>query len=308
MRKQVPWKREEKMKRTLTLLMAVVVTASMAIAQAKPAQQQQSQQGKGQSAQQPADKNAPSSNVMQTKSKEEFAAYNAAIALTDAAAVETAANEFATKYPESELRGHLYRRAMGLYGQAGNSEKVVETGRKALSYLPDDAATLVVMASELAEHTRETDLDRDERLADVKRFATHALETVDKTEAPAGLAPEQFAQAKMQLRADAHSALGMAALVKKDYVTSEKEFKSALETTPKDEYVMLRLTIALDKQNKYPEALEWANKTVAASQAGSQVQQLANQEKARLTPLANAPAKPATTPTSAPQPQTVPVK
>lgn len=293
------------MKRTVTLLMAVLVAASMAMAQAKAAPQPQ-QQNKTQST--PTDKNAPASNVMQTKSKEEFAAYNAAIALTDAAAVETAANEFATKYPDSALRGHLYRRAMGLYGQAGNSEKVVETGRKALSYLPDDAATLVVMASELAEHTRETDLDRDERLADVNRFATHALETVDKTEAPPGLAPEQFAQAKMQLRADAHSSLGMAAMVKKDYVTSEKEFKSALESTPKDEYVMLRLTIALDKQNKYPEALDWANKTLAASQSNSQVQQLANQEKARLTPLANAPAKPAATPTSAPQPQTVPVK
>jgi len=79
--------------------------------------------------------------------------------------------------------------------------------------------------------------------------------------------------------------------------------------TPKDEYVMLRLTVALDKQNKYPEALEWANKTVAASQPGSQVQQLANQEKTRLTPLANSPAKPAPAPaSSAPQTQTVPVK
>ena len=69
---------------------------------------------------------------------------------------------------------------------------------------------------------------------------------------------------------------------------------------------MLRLTIALDKQNKYPEALDWANKTAAASKPGSQVQQLANQEKARLTPLANAPAKPAATPAStSPQPQTV---
>jgi hypothetical protein len=63
------------------------------------------------------------------------------------------------------------------------------------------------------------------------------------------------------------------------------------------------LTIALDKQNKYAEGLEWANKTIAASKPGSQVQQLATQEKGRLATMANAP-KPVAAP-GAPQPQTV---
>jgi tetratricopeptide (TPR) repeat protein len=283
--------------------MAGLLTVSMAMAQDKSTAPQQQQQ-KGQAAQQPAGQAAPAPNVKQTKSKEEFAAYNAAVALTDPAAVEAAANDFVTKYPESELRGELYRRAMGLYGQSGNTEKVVENGRKALTYLPDDAATLVVMASEIAEHTRETDLDRDERLADVTKYANHALETVDKIVAPPAMSPEQFAQAKAQLRADAYSALGMAGFVKKDYATAEKNFKSALQAVPNDDYIMLRLTIALDKQNKYAEGLEWANKTIAASKPGSQVQQLANQEKTRLTTMANAPAKPAPAP-GAPQPQTV---
>ena len=286
------------MKRVLIVMLAGVLIASMAMAQAKPAAPQQ----KGQTAQQPAGQAAP--NVKQTKSKEEFAAYNAAVAMTDPAAVEAAANDFVNKYPESELRGELYRRAMGLYGQAGNTEKVVENGRKALTYLPDDAATLVVMASEIAEHTRETDLDRDERLAEVTKYATHALETVDKTVAPPAMSPEQFAQAKAQLRSDSYSALGMAGFVKKDYATAEKNFKSALQSVPNDDYIMLRLTIALDKQNKYAEGLDWANKTIAASKPGSQVQELATQEKARLTTMANAQAKPAAAP-GAPQPQTV---
>lgn len=288
------------MKRILIVLMTGLLAGSMAMAEGEPAAPQQ----KGQSAQPPAGQAAPAPGVKQTKSKEEYAAYNAAVALTDPAAVEAAANDFVTKYPDSELKGELYRRAMGLYGQSGNSEKVVENGRKALTYLPDDAATLVVLASEIAEHTKETDLDRDERLADVSKYATHALETVDKTVAPPGLSPEQFAQAKAQLRADSYSALGMAGFVKKDYASAEKNFKSALEAVPNDDYIMLRLTISLDKQSKYAEGLEWANKTIAASKPGSQVQQLANQEKTRLTAMANAPAKPAAAPT-APQPQTV---
>ena len=86
--------------------------------------------------------------------------------------------------------------------------------------------------SEIAEHTQETDLDGDERLAEATKYGEHALETIDKTSA-AGLTAEQFAQAKTQLSADAYSALGMAVFVKKDYATAEKNFKSALEATPR---------------------------------------------------------------------------
>ena len=42
------------------------------------------------------------------KTQPEFAAYNAAKALTDPAAVEKAADDFAVKFPDSELRPILY--------------------------------------------------------------------------------------------------------------------------------------------------------------------------------------------------------
>ena len=43
------------------------------------------------------------------KTQPEFDAYKAAIALTDAAAEEKAADDFATKFPDSELRVVLYK-------------------------------------------------------------------------------------------------------------------------------------------------------------------------------------------------------
>ena len=48
----------------------------------------------------------------QAKTQPEFAAYNAAKALTDPAAMEKAADDFATKFPDSELRALLYSAAM----------------------------------------------------------------------------------------------------------------------------------------------------------------------------------------------------
>ncbi len=43
------------------------------------------------------------------KTQPEFEAYKAAIAQTDAAAMEKAADDFATKFPDSELRVMIYK-------------------------------------------------------------------------------------------------------------------------------------------------------------------------------------------------------
>ena len=48
----------------------------------------------------------------QAKTQAEFDAYKVAAANTDPAAMEKAADDFATKFPDSELRILLYRNAM----------------------------------------------------------------------------------------------------------------------------------------------------------------------------------------------------
>ena len=67
------------------------------------------------------------------KTQPEFAAYNAAKALTDPAAMEKAADDFATKFPDSELRALLYSAAMNLYQQANNADKMLEMAKKMLT-------------------------------------------------------------------------------------------------------------------------------------------------------------------------------
>ncbi|MGC2246499.1 MAG: hypothetical protein WA609_07830, partial [Terriglobales bacterium] len=59
----------------------------------------------------------------QAKTQPEFDAYKLAAAATDAAAMEKAADDFATKYPDSELRIILYKTDMHLYQNANNAEK-----------------------------------------------------------------------------------------------------------------------------------------------------------------------------------------
>src|ERR1700720_4818161 len=111
------------MKRAAMTTVVVVGIAACSFAQSNPPAPQNTQAGQpaGQAAAAPAGKRPP-----QAKTQPEFDAYKAAASLTDAAAQEKAAADFATKFPESELRPLLYKAVMHSYQQANNAEKMVE--------------------------------------------------------------------------------------------------------------------------------------------------------------------------------------
>src|SRR5437868_12703822 len=100
---------------------------------------------------------APTKHPPQAKSQEEFKAFNDANALTDPAALEKAADEFAAKFPASELRVLLYRKAMMQYQNANNGDKMMAMGRKILGLDPDDPQALIGVAEVESETTRPTD-------------------------------------------------------------------------------------------------------------------------------------------------------
>jgi hypothetical protein len=95
----------------------------------KPAQNPPAGQAAGQAAA-PAGKRPP-----QAKTQPEFDAYKAAAALTDAAAQEKAADDFAAKFPDSELRPLLYKAVMHAYQQANNADKMMAMSQKVLTLM-----------------------------------------------------------------------------------------------------------------------------------------------------------------------------
>ena len=66
----------------------------------------------------------------QAKTQPEFDAYKAAAAITDPAAQEKAADDFAAKFPDSELRALLYKQVMRSYQQVNNADKMLAMSRK----------------------------------------------------------------------------------------------------------------------------------------------------------------------------------
>jgi tetratricopeptide (TPR) repeat protein len=272
-------------------------------AQPGAAQQSQGQQAVPQPSTTPA--TPQGKRPPQAKTDAEFAAFNAAIANTnDPAAVEKAADDFATKYPDSELRALLYGAAMQSYQHANNADKMMEMGRKVLKIDPDEPTALVGVAQVLAERTRDTDLDKDQRLDEAMKFAQRSLITVDTDIAPRPDTPQEKIDAfKGVLRSSAYAIMGTLQFNKEKYPDAENYYRKSIDAYPAqlDPVVVLRLALALDKQGKYPEALKEANHAVELTQEGSTAGGLARRERDRLVQLTGGSAAPASKPPASAQ-------
>lgn len=225
----------------------------------------------------------------QAKTQPEFDAYKAAMANSnDAAAMEKSADDFATKYPDSEVRILLYEAAMRAYQSANNAEKMKDMGMKVLKLDPDNPEALVGVAQVLAERTRDTDLDKDQRYDEALKNARHALETVDTDLAiPAGTPQDKVDAYKNFMRSNANYVMGTVLYNQDKFADAEAAFHKAVDAYPSqpDPLVILRLALALDKQEKYPDALKYADQAVQMTQDSSQLGQMARKERDRLAAL-----------------------
>jgi len=276
------------MKRT-AIVIAMLGMCSLGFGQGnnKPAAQNPpAGQAAGQTAAAPQGKRMPAA-----KTQPEFDAYNAARNLPDPAAVEKAADDFVAKYPDSELRVMIYKSAMQKYQQVNNADKMMEMAQKALTYDPDDPEALLGVAQVLAERTRDTDLDKEQRLAEAKKDAEHALASVETDVPTIGPPPEQVNIYKGFLRSQAYVILGTLAFNAKTWPDAETNLRKSIDAFPQqpDTIAIFRLAVALDMQNKIPEATKYIDQAVdlTKDRPDSGVGKAVRAEKDRLTKLAS---------------------
>lgn len=282
------------MKPAAIIIVLLGVAISTAAQNSAPANNPSSQQ-QGAAAAPPQGKRPP-----QAKTQPEFEAYKAAVAQQgDPVALEKAADAFAAKFPTSELTPLLYRATMRGYQQANNRDRLEEIAQKMLKSDPDDPEALVNMSEVITERTHDTDLDKDQRYDEARKDAQHAIQSVE-TDIPPGVGPDQVDAYKGLLRSNAYSVLGSIDFNEEKFSDAEGNFRKSIDAYPQpDPVVVLRLALALDKQNKYPEALKEANRAVDLTQDNTAPGKLARQERDRLVQLTGGAAKPAA---SAPAP------
>jgi hypothetical protein len=279
---------EKQTMKVLSLFLAIVVAGITAGAQ-QPATTPTPQS-------QPAGKRPP-----QAKTQQEYKDYNTDYALSGGAAVEKAADDFAAKYPQSELREYLYSKAMHEYQNENNPGKMLAMGEKVLALDADNSIALVLTATVLADSLSDADQDREQKIAEIKKNSSRALETVDTGfTAPANATPEQIAAYKSTLQSMARSALGIMDLKTNDDAGAEKELHAAadLNKSQPDPYIWYHLALAQDhlatgmadkqeQQKKYVEALSSVNQALQYTGSNADLAKLAQGEHERLQKLAS---------------------
>ncbi|ABF42853.1 Tetratricopeptide region [Candidatus Koribacter versatilis Ellin345] len=230
-----------------------------------------------------------SKGAPQARTQEEFKAYQDVIAKTDPQQMEAATDDFAQKFPNSELRTVIYNQLLNVYRNGGATDKAIAVGRKSLAIDPTDPVPNVMVAMSIAQSTRDTDLDKDDRLNEAVKDAQRAIDNIDTGMAiPPNTPPEKVAAAKASLLEMANETLGQVNLNRKDFAGAEAAFRKAIDANKAepDGVLYLRLAIALDNQKKYQEALQATDTAIKYSQPGSDAMNWANQEKSRLQKLA----------------------
>jgi tetratricopeptide (TPR) repeat protein len=249
------------------------------------------------------------------KSQEEQKALQALFQATTPDARVTAGEDFVTKFPKSDFRCLALFAEAQSYQQKGDYDKMVIYGERTLDADPDDATklqTMLLLANGIAQRTREFDLDREEKLGRVEKYANSALETLKTIAKPnPNLPDEQWDGFKAQMVSDAHEALGMAALVRKNYDQAISEFKTAVAATKEPEPAAeVRLAAAYNKAGKYDDAIAICDRLMAKADLHPAIRQFAQSERARAVQAKGgaqatpAPAAGSAAPAAAPAPAT----
>jgi tetratricopeptide (TPR) repeat protein len=242
-------------------------------------------------AQQPSPSPSPQAAVRHTpqaKTKAEYADYNTAYAIATGAAMEKAANDFAARYPESELRSYLYAKAMHNYQAENNPARMLAMGEKVLTYDPDNSIALVLTATVLSDDLVENDPEGARKVAEIRKNAGRALQTIDSSFLPpSGATAEQIKTYKDTLRSMAHSAIGIMNLKEKDDAKAEAELKLSADllSSAPDPYIWYHLALAQDHQGKYAEALQSVQKALNYTSSNPELGKLAAGERDRLVLL-----------------------
>jgi tetratricopeptide (TPR) repeat protein len=89
------------------------------------------------------------------------------------------------------------------------------------------------------------------------------------------------------VRSEAYAILGTLDFNAKAWAAAEGNLRKSIEAYPQevDSIAVFRLSVALDMQNKYPEALKYANQAVDLTKAGTNAGDAARKEKDRLIQL-----------------------
>jgi uncharacterized protein HemY len=218
--------------------------------------------------------------AQQPKSQKEL---DALVAIQSATSVDDRmkkAEDFVKNFADSDFRARVLLVAADSARQKGDSAKLEFFMEKALELDPKCYACLTILAGDIAQRTREHDLDKEEKLAKAEKMTKSAFEILAGPKPLAALPDAQWENDKKNVGSQAHENLGMIAALRKKYDVAIAEFKLSLEAGPEPS-TSVRLAQAYIGAGKPDDALAVLNPLLATPDLNPAVKQHATLEKAK---------------------------
>lgn len=217
-------------------------------------------------------------------------------------------DDFAKKYPGSQLLSDVYFFGAYAYQAQGNVTKAVDYGEKSLAANDNNLRSLLLL-SELLPQPQEMqggDADKEKKLGEAETDANKALAQVADLKLPATTPPDQATAIKATITSQAHASLGMVHLQratmsltgtdKDELAKAEQEYKTAVATPKASPEDYFRLGEVYEMENKPDDGIDAFTQCSKLSQGP--LQTMANGEIEKLKKAkAQAPA-----PAAAPKP------
>jgi len=214
--------------------------------------------------------------------KEQQALLAVQVAATPDAKVQ-AIESVLTNFADTEFKVPLLQMAMQLELQKDDYAQVVFYGERLLMADPKNAFALINLASETARHTRENDLNKDESLAKVDKWAKDGIEAAKIMPKIRPDVPDaDWDSFKKDMEAQGYVALGMADMLKKNMDGAANDFRQSIEigATP-NPGTLVRLAQVYLSAGKVDNAIFTLDKAINTPNVPDQVKTVAETLKAQ---------------------------
>jgi len=216
-----------------------------------------------------------------------------------------------TNFADTEFKVALLQMAMQAELQKDDYAQTVFYGQRLLVADPNNTFALINLASETARHTRENDLDKDENLAKVEKWAKDGIEAAKVMPKSRADVPDADWDAfKKDMEAQGYVALGMADLVRKNLDSAAANYRKSLTTGPTpNPATFVRLAQVYMAAGKLDDATFTLDKAINTPNVPDQIKTIAQNVKNDIakrkaaaapkpaaSPAAPAPAAPAAPP------------
>jgi tetratricopeptide (TPR) repeat protein len=191
-----------------------------------------------------------------------------------------AINYVLENFADTEYKTLLLSMAVDAAQNKGDYAQTIAFGEQAIQADPNNITARVTMAEDIAQHTRENDLDKEQSLKKIDDYANKSLELLKNASTPPpGMNPAAWPDTKKLLTSQSYDALGQAASLRKDYATAITDFKTAVDTDSSNSVALARLSKAYVDNKQYDDGIATADKVLALADAPQSVKNFAQQQK-----------------------------